>query len=58
MITLPDNRRADSKPVYGLIPSGKQVSEAAFRKLKPQLTACADGLFGAEFSQTYEWMPQ
>lgn len=58
MITLPDNRRSDGKPVYGLMPSGKQVSDAAFRRLQPQLTACADGLFGAETSQTFEWRSQ
>lgn len=55
MITHPDLRRPDSKPIYGLLPSGRQVSEAAFRKMKPLLHPCADGLFGAEISQTFEW---
>jgi len=58
MVTHPDPRRADSKPVYGILPEGRQVSEAAFKRLLPDLSPCADGLFGADISQIYQWTPK
>lgn len=56
MITHPDPNLATGKTVYGLVGSGKTISATAYRKLRPNLRAARDGLFGEEMSQTFEWI--
>ena len=56
MFTHADPRRESDKSFYSLIPSGKTVHPLAVRKMreKDQLSPIADGLFGADLSQTFE----
>ena len=53
MITLPDPTKPAEATIYGLMPSGRRISAAAFVRLRPHLVAQSDGLFGADLSQTY-----
>ena len=57
MVTHPNPNKFSEKTVYALVSTGKSVILPAYRKLVPNLAPVADGLFGADMSQTYAWRP-
>jgi hypothetical protein len=51
----PNPMKPDDVTRYFLVARGENVTAVAFRKMYPSLRPVADGLFGAEMPQTYEW---
>lgn len=51
-ITYPNGKKPNEKVTYSLIRAQKNITAAAFNRLKPDLRPAGDGLFGD--SLTYE----
>ncbi len=47
--------KPDEVTRYFLAAAGKRVTSVAFRKMLKDLRPVADGLFGTEIPQSYEW---
>lgn len=54
-VQYPSAMKPDEVTRYFLVRAGKGVTSVAFRKMYPNLRPVADGLFGTEMPQSYEW---
>lgn len=58
MITHPDPEKVSDTRRYGLVKAGVNIGVRNFRAIFDDLRPCADGLFGTDGSQTFEWNPE
>lgn len=56
MVTNPDPTKPGETTVHALRRSGKRIAGPTYRKLVPNLTPVADGLFGTDMAQTFTWV--